>query len=68
MTYCGSYEVERIVVHPDDDPHSSHYIDIVVDKHEPTFRVSCCCNEEWSWDFWYSKTNYEIIKFCNSML
>ena len=63
MILCGTYEIEKIIVHPDDDPCESHYIDIVVDKDMPKFSVACCCDNEWSWDFWYSKTNYEVVKF-----
>lgn len=62
MLLCGVYEVEEIRVHPDDDPHSSHYISIVTDKDVPKFSVTSCCDEEWVWDFWYSKTNYDIVK------
>ena len=62
MMLCGTYEIERIVMHPDDRPHESHWISITKDKDEPKFFVNCCCDEDWSWDFWYSKTNYDIVK------
>ena len=29
MIFCGNVNAERLIVHPDDNPHSSHYIDIV---------------------------------------
>ena len=63
MVLCGIYETEKIVVHPDDAPHSSHYIEIEKDKDRPLFYVTNCCDEEWGWAFYYSKTNYEIIKY-----
>ena len=63
MTFCGNYSVEKLVVHPNDAPHESHYIDITMDKNEPIFHVSCCCDEEWSWTFMYSNTVYEIVKY-----
>ena len=62
MLYCGTYEVENIRMHPNDAPHTSHYVYMTKDKDEPMFTVSCCCDGDWSWDFWYSKTNYEIVK------
>lgn len=63
MYLCGVYDTERIVVHPEDAPHTSHYIDITKDKNDPAFYVTQCCDEEWVWKFWYSKTNYEVVKF-----
>ena len=63
MIYCGSYETETIVVHPSNDPHSSHYLEITISKNEPTFYVTCCCDDEWEWKFWYDKTNYEVVKY-----
>jgi len=63
MLLCGTYETEKIMVHPDDNPHSSHYIAITKDKDEPMFFVTSCCNDEWIWEFVYTKTNYEIVKF-----
>lgn len=63
MTICKTLNVERIMVHPNDTPHESHYIDIIMDGHNPVFYVNTCCDEEWEWTFWYSKTNYDIIKY-----
>jgi predicted RNase H-like HicB family nuclease len=63
MIYCGSNEVEQIKIHPDNAPHESHYVSITKDKDEPKFSVTICCNVEWSWDFWYSKTNYDVVKY-----
>ena len=62
MMLCGVIESERIVVHPDNRPHESHWIDITKDKDGPMFYVTTCCNTDWSWDFWYSTTNYDIVK------
>lgn len=63
MLLCGTYETEKIIVHPDDKPHESHWISIIKDKDEPRFYVTNCCKEDWVWDFWYSKTNYDIVKY-----
>lgn len=63
MIICGNISTETIVVHPMDDLNSSHYIDITMGKNAPVFSVSCCCDDEWEWDFWYNKTNYDIVKY-----
>lgn len=62
MIFCGNVSCERLVVHPNDNPHSSHWIDIVMEKNLPVFNVTCCCDEAWVWRFWYDKTGYEIVK------
>lgn len=63
MIFCGNTSLERLMVNPNDDPHSSHYIDITMDTGMPVFYVTCCCDTDWEWGFWYSKTNYESIKY-----
>ena len=63
MIFCGNISSEMIVVHPNNAPHSSHYIEITTSKNEPTFYVNCCCDDEWEWKFWYDKTNYEVVKY-----
>lgn len=62
MILCGLYENERIIVHPYNNLEESHWIDLIKDKDEPVFYVTCCCNEDWEWEFDYSKTNYERVK------
>ena len=62
MILCGLYESERIIIHPYHNLEESHWVDIIKDKDEPVFYVTCCCNEDWEWEFDYSKTNYERIK------
>ena len=63
MKICDTLNVERIIIHPNDEPHESHYIDIIVDGYNPIFYVNSCCDNEWEWAFWYSKTNYELVKY-----
>lgn len=63
MMLCGIYESEKIMVHPNDAPHTSHYVEITKDKDNPMFYVTSCCDEEWNWTFVYSKTNYELVKY-----
>ena len=63
MVYCGTVNVERIVMHPMNDLSETHYIEMVTSKDEPTFFVTCCCDEEWYYEFVYSKSDYERVKF-----
>ena len=63
MLYCRTYETETIVIHPNDNPDESHYIELEMGCNEPTFSVTCCCYEDWRWDFVYSKNVYELIKY-----
>ena len=63
MVFCGTGAVERIFVHPMDDLNSSHYIDLIMGKDTPTFAVTCCCDDDWCYEFVYNKSDYERIKF-----
>ena len=63
MIFCGKENLERLYVHPNNDLRERHWVDIVTNKDEPTFTVTCCCDEEWVWEFVYSSTNYEVVKY-----
>lgn len=63
MVLCGFYTAEAIAIHPDDDLHETHFIYLEQSKENPTFSVSCCCDEDWEYTFVYSKSDYERIKF-----
>lgn len=63
MVFCGTGNVERIFVHPMNKLNESHYIDIVTSKDDPTFFVTCCCDEDWGYEFEYNKSDYERVKF-----
>ena len=63
MLYCRTYETEIIVVHPFNNPDESHFIEIEKDGSTPTFSVTCCCGEDWCWNFIYTKRNYDLIKY-----
>ena len=62
MRLCEICTSETIFMHPNDDPHSTHYVELIIDGASPTFAVTCCCNDEWIWEFMYSKTNYDMVK------
>ena len=63
MVFCGNGSMERLFMHPMDDLNSQHYIDLTMSKDEATFMVSCCCDDEWFYEFAYNKSDYERIKF-----
>ena len=63
MVLCGNYEVEHIIVHPSRNLNEAHCIEITKDKDAPIFSVTYCCDEDWIWEFVYTKTNYEVVKY-----
>ena len=63
MIFCGNYEVENLVVHPNNNLNEAHCIEITKYKDAPIFSVTYCCDDEWIWEFMYSKTNYEVVKY-----
>lgn len=63
MIFCGSYEVENLVVHPSNNLNEAHCIEITKYKDAPIFSVTYCCDDEWIWEFMYNKTNYEVVKY-----
>ena len=69
MVYCGESLTESIIMHKEElgkvIENESHCINITTSIHEPKFYVTCCCNEEWVWEFYYtSKTDYARVKMC----
>ena len=63
MIYKGSYEIEIIEITPMDEMPKTHYIQLQKAKDDSTFSVSCCCDEDWYYEFVYTKSDYERIKF-----
>lgn len=63
MIFCGNGTMERLFVHPMDDINEQHYIDLTMSKDDASFLVSCCCDDEWFYEFEYNKSDYERIKF-----
>ena len=62
MIYEGTYEAERLVF-TEVGGEVEHWIALAKAKDEPKFCVTCCCSDEWIWEFWYNKSDYERIKF-----
>ena len=60
MIYYGTEAIERIFFK---DKTDIHLIDISINANKNTFSVTCCCDEDWIWEFYYIKSTYERIKF-----
>lgn len=65
MVFCSTMNEETILMHPEDDLNETHYINLIMSNHEPKFFVTCCCDEDWIWELYYtSKTDYDRVKWC----
>ena len=62
MMLCSVENLERFYVHPSNNPHERHWVDVSMRGDAPTFAVTSCCDDEWIWEFWYDKTNYDLVK------
>ena len=62
MMYCGTGSFERILFH-DNDLEGTHWIDITMHKDDAVFAVTCCCDDSWEWEFYYGKSDYDLVKF-----
>ena len=62
MIFCSTGSLERLFVHPNNNLEERHWVDIAMSESTPTFAVSVCCDDEWIWEFWYDKTNYDLVK------
>ena len=60
MIYYGTESIERVFFK---DKSNMHLIDISINANKNTFSVTCCCDEDWIWEFYYVKSTYERIKF-----
>lgn len=64
MLYRGTDQVEIIEVSPIDEIGTMHYINIAKSATEPTFCVTCCCDEDWMYEFYLeNNSDYERIKW-----
>lgn len=65
MVYRGTDLVEIIAISPMNSLDEEHYINIVKSATEPTFYVTCCCYEDWKYEFYLeNNSDYERIKWC----
>jgi len=64
MTYCGTSVTETIMIHEDGDPKAGHYIEMSKSAVSSTFFVSCCCYDDWGYEFsMKNPSDYERVKF-----
>ena len=62
MVYCSTGSMERLYFHPNNDLTETHWVDLEMSNCDPTFAVTICCDEDWVWEFYYDKTNYDLVK------
>lgn len=62
MIYCSTGSLERLFFHPNGNLEERHWVDLEVSNCGSTFAVTICCDEDWAWEFYYDKTNYDLIK------
>ena len=63
MVCLGVSAAERIYVSPEGEM-ESHFIELTKWGDTPTFSVSCCCDEDWYYEFYMeNNTDYERVKF-----
>lgn len=64
MIYYGNNCTENIIMCNNDED-DMHCISLTMGVDEPAFCVTCCCNPEWIWKFYYtSRSDYEKVKLC----
>ena len=62
MIYNGTDKMELIYFHLENDENVRHFISMELDCDEPVFYVRTCCNDDWEWKFYYTASNYEMVK------
>jgi hypothetical protein len=63
MVYVGTYNTEYIHIREVGNPEEEHFISLEKSAHAPTFKVGCCCDQEWEYEFWMeNNSDYERIK------
>ena len=63
MVYYATDLTETIYMHNENNCHDVHCISLTKSGETPTFYVTCCCNENWIWEFYMDNiSNYEMVK------
>ena len=62
MIYDGTENAELIYFYSDDDKNDRHFIVMEQDCDENVLYVRTCCNSDWEWKFYYTASNYELVK------
>ena len=64
MVYCGTSYEENIFIHHDGEPTDIHYITMSKSPFESKFVVTCCCYEDWIYEFsMKTPSDYDRVKF-----
>ena len=63
MVFRGSSNTETIFFHTAGDCDDVHWIDMTIYPGSSSFEVVCCCGEGWKYEFEYTKSDYDRIKF-----
>ena len=63
MVYHGTSMSESILFHPIGNHNQVHFVEITKAATKPTFFVTCCCDEEWFYEFYMdNNSDYERVK------
>ena len=62
MIYNGTEKMELIYFHLENDESVRHFVTMEIDSDEPVFYVRTCCNDDWEWKFYYTASNYEMVR------
>lgn len=64
MIFDSTGGLERLYMYQDNNFNVRHWVDITMgtEDEESTFSVTICCNDEWIWEFYYTQTNYDLVK------
>ena len=62
MIYNGTEKAELIWFYQNEDKNDRHFIIMEQDCDENVFYVRTCCNSDWEWKFYYTASNYEMVK------
>ena len=62
MIYYGTEKAEMIYFYNENYENDRHFIMMERDSDENVFYVRTCCNRDWEWKFYYTVSNYEMVK------
>lgn len=64
MTYFGTAVSECIIIHNDGDLKERHCIEMTKSANTSNFIVTCCCYDDWGYEFKITNpSDYERVKF-----
>lgn len=63
MVFQSSVNVERFYFHPAGEENNVYWIELITSADDSTFVVSCCCADDWSYEFTYTKSDYNRVMY-----